>query len=308
MRPNMTPKDKIFLTVSIISFSFLLGMGMIERNYLRERNDGKPLVCASDAQICPDGSAVSRTIPSCTFEPCPVVSHATTTQTVSGQATATPVHGSGSGSICSMEAKICPDGTAVRRSGLKCEFATCENPPPATTRGTSGACSKDSDCALGYSCIDPSPIAREGYGNLMCWKNGSPRPICLSGETRIATPRGEKLVRDIIEGDIVLSVDNEGRVVSVPVRISAHTQAPFDHHVVDLILLDGRELIASPGHPLYDGRKLGSLNAGDTILGVSIISATLQKYTEQYTYDILPASDTGMYFANGILLRSTLTK
>ena len=107
---------------------------------------------------------------------------------------------------------------------------------------------------------------------------------------------------------MVVSVDKSGNTVLVPVRISAHTEAPPNHHVVDLVLADGRQLTASPGHPLDDGRKLGSLKAMDTIHGVQIISATLEKYTEQYTYDILPASDTGMYFANGILLRSTLTK
>ena len=28
---------------------------------------------------------------------------------------------------CTMEAKICPDGSAVGRSGLNCEFAPCPN-------------------------------------------------------------------------------------------------------------------------------------------------------------------------------------
>lgn len=29
---------------------------------------------------------------------------------------------------CTMEAKICPDGSAVGRTGPKCEFAACPNP------------------------------------------------------------------------------------------------------------------------------------------------------------------------------------
>lgn len=33
-------------------------------------------------------------------------------------------------SACTMEAKICPDGSAVGRSGPKCEFAPCPTPKP----------------------------------------------------------------------------------------------------------------------------------------------------------------------------------
>lgn len=32
---------------------------------------------------------------------------------------------------CTMEAKICPDGTAVGRTGPNCEFAACPDAPPA---------------------------------------------------------------------------------------------------------------------------------------------------------------------------------
>src|ERR1035437_886872 len=37
---------------------------------------------------------------------------------------------------CSVEAKICPDGTAVGRSGPNCEFTPC---PPATTTPTNAS-------------------------------------------------------------------------------------------------------------------------------------------------------------------------
>lgn len=38
------------------------------------------------------------------------------------------------GTACTMEAKICPDGTAVGRTGPKCEFAAC--PSPDATKAT----------------------------------------------------------------------------------------------------------------------------------------------------------------------------
>ena len=39
------------------------------------------------------------------------------------------------GVMCTMEAKLCPDGSYVGRSGPKCEFAAC---PTATTTSTGG--------------------------------------------------------------------------------------------------------------------------------------------------------------------------
>lgn len=307
MKPTMSNRDKIFLTTSIISFFFLMAMGMIERNYLAERNIARPVICQEDAQICPDGSAIMRVLPNCAFSPCPLVENSPTPP-ISGNATITPIHPGGTGSVCTMEAKICPDGSAVSRIGPKCEFAACPNPAPAPTSGTSGACTKDSDCATGYSCIDASPVTREGYENLRCWKNGAPRPICLSGETRIATPKGEVRVKDIVVGDMVWSQNSLGEKVAVPVLISAHAKVPKDHQVVELQLADGRALRASLGHPLADGRTLGIIKTGDRIDGTRVTLAKHVLYGEPYTYDILPLGDTGFYWADGILLDSTLKK
>lgn len=38
----------------------------------------------------------------------------------------------------------------------------------------------------------------------------------------------------------------------------------------------------------------------------TVISAELTAYTHDFTYDILPASDTGFYVAGGVLIASTL--
>jgi hypothetical protein len=107
-------------------------------------------------------------------------------------------------------------------------------------------------------------------------------------------------------GEVVWSINSRGEKIAVPVLIASHTEAPLDHHVVHLVLADGRELFVSPGHPVADGRTAGSLKKGDTLDGSIITQAALVLYGERYTYDILPDSDTDMYFANGILLQSTL--
>jgi len=71
-------------------------------------------------------------------------------------------------------------------------------------------------------------------------------------------------------------------------------------------LADGRELLASPGHKTADGRVLGSLAAGDRLDGSTIKLWELVPYSGDRTYDLLPAGATGAYWANGVLLGSTL--
>lgn len=82
-------------------------------------------VCTAEAMQCPDGSYVTRSRPSCEFDPCPRVFPTATaassaTPTASGSAKPAP-----SLKACTMDAKICPDGTSVGRTGPNCEFAPC---------------------------------------------------------------------------------------------------------------------------------------------------------------------------------------
>jgi hypothetical protein len=45
---------------------------------------------------------------------------------------------------------------------------------------------------------------------------------------------------------------------------------------------------------------------GDSLDGGIILSAERARYTGSATYDLLPAGETGFYWANGILIASTL--
>jgi hypothetical protein len=76
--------------------------------------------------------------------------------------------------------------------------------------------------------------------------------------------------------------------------------------LIDLQLADGRELFVSPNHPTYDGRIMTDLKVGETYDGSTVKSIEFIPYKYQFTYDILPDSQTGNYFANGILVGSTL--
>lgn len=131
-------------------------------------------------------------------------------------------------------------------------------------------------------------------------------PICLAGSTLIATPNGPVRVTDVRVGMLVWSASETGARIAEPVIATGSTPVPPEHLMVHLVLADGRELLASPGHRTADGRALGSLEAGDRLDGSTVVAWELVPYAGGRTYDILPAGATGHYWADGIELSSTL--
>jgi hypothetical protein len=133
-----------------------------------------------------------------------------------------------------------------------------------------------------------------------------PCPICLARGTRIATPSGEVPVEDIRVGMRVWSIDATGQRVAATVTLIGQSRVPSTHEVVRLELADGRIVRASPGHPMVDGRLIGTIHASDMVDGVTVVSATLEPYDGGSTFDLLTDSSTHAYVADGIPLGSTL--
>jgi hypothetical protein len=131
-------------------------------------------------------------------------------------------------------------------------------------------------------------------------------PICLAAGTLIATPSGPVPVEEIREGTIVWTAGAGGDPIASPVLLVSRTPAPLMHTMVHVRLDDGRSVVASPGHPTADGRPLGLLETGDVVDGTLIASVERVPYPGEYTYDLLPAGDTRSYWADGVLLGSTL--
>lgn len=131
-------------------------------------------------------------------------------------------------------------------------------------------------------------------------------PICLAGNTLIDTPSGSVLVKDLPIGRLIWTTDQAGRRVSGVVTKISKVTVPLTHQMVHLILNDGRELFVSARHPLTDGRNIGDLRLGDSYDNASVVSVQRVSYNESATYDVLPSGETGFYWANGILLGSTL--
>jgi hypothetical protein len=137
---------------------------------------------------------------------------------------------------------------------------------------------------------------------------GAPNcPICLAAATTIDTPGGPVRVTEVRVGMIVWTEAADGSRLAAPVVAVGSMAVPAGHMMVHLVLRDGRELLVSPGHKTRDGRALGALNQGDSVDGSTVVRWELVPYAGERTYDILPAGATGHYWANGILLSSTLS-
>lgn len=130
-------------------------------------------------------------------------------------------------------------------------------------------------------------------------------PICLAATSYIDTPAGPVRVTDLGVGQLVWTLDEEGRRVAAPVLDLGGMEAPAGHEVVRLTLEDGRSVTASPGHPLADGRPLGTLRPGDVVDGAAVRTVERLLYLGRM-YDLRPAGATGAYFVDGIALATTL--
>jgi hypothetical protein len=133
-------------------------------------------------------------------------------------------------------------------------------------------------------------------------------PICLAAGTWIDTPRGSVRVEDLRVGDQVWTANEAGERVEGVILQLGRVRAPASHRVIHVTLKDGRELWVSPGHPTADGQSLADLKPGNRLDGVEIAALEYVPYTGTFTYDVLPSGDTGFYWANKILIGSTLAR
>jgi hypothetical protein len=131
-------------------------------------------------------------------------------------------------------------------------------------------------------------------------------PICLTKGTMIDTPSGPVPVEQLRQGMPVWTIDSAGNRVAMPIILTAATPVPSSFMVVKIILEDGRTVSASPGHPSAAEKAIGDYKVGDILDGSLVVATGLVTYSEGSTYDILPDGGTGLYWANGILLLSTV--
>jgi hypothetical protein len=133
-----------------------------------------------------------------------------------------------------------------------------------------------------------------------------PCPICLSEDTLIDTPSGSIKVTELQEGMDVYTQDEFGKKITGKILKTGKTMVHQFDMMVHVVLDDSRELYVSFNHPLADGKLAGDLLEGQILDGSKIKIIEYVEYAGTHTYDILPSGPTGFYWADGILMKSTL--
>jgi hypothetical protein len=150
-------------------------------------------------------------------------------------------------------------------------------------------------CGRSVKCVDGFWVWTSGYQHCA---------VCASPDTPIATPDGERPIAELRVGDLVYSVDHDA---IRPVAIAQVNRTPVtSHRVVRVTVSGGRVLEISGPHPTADGRSFADLGPDSDLDGTPVESVEVVPYRHHFTYDILPASDSGTYFAAGMRIGSTL--
>ena len=136
---------------------------------------------------------------------------------------------------------------------------------------------------------------------------GSSCGSCLSPYTLISTPKGQVKVKNLKVGDVVYTQTKAGKKISMPIIKKSKVKVTSLHKMVYLNFSNGNDLIASPDHPATRAKKIRELFPSEAYDQTKINSVSLINYDHSHTYDILPDGDTGYYWANNILIGSTLT-
>ncbi|GEM_PF-6874759 len=139
---------------------------------------------------------------------------------------------------------------------------------------------------------------------------GTPnRCKCLPASAQILTSLGNVPIDLLKKGDKVITVNLKGDKIEMPIKITNKVEVIGKHNMVLIELKDGRKIQVTPGHPsVVDNKNLSDFVLGDKLDGSSIVKISEIAYAENFTYDILPEGETGFYWADGILIGSTLMR
>ena len=196
----------------------------------------------------------------------------------------------GNGTPCSCGTLVCSQSDCCRVEEKQLGYQCVQNcGPPVVTL--------DNQEPTTYSCLGPDAAASRS--RIGC-------PICLASNTMIATPNGDIVVTALVPGMQVWTEDKDGKRVAASIVRVSRTPVTSTHQVIHLVLSDGREVWASPNHPTTDGREMKDLRPGFSYDDALVTKSESILYWDEATYDLLPSGDTGYYWANGILMGSTL--
>ena len=207
-------------------------------------------------------------------------------------------------------------GGSSGAGGAACGTTTCGAGQICITGRCAGCCDLPPECipvpsgctgALDCGCFTTDPCGGcttcQGVtaGAIVC---GNCRCRCAAAWSPVATPDGPRRIADLQVGDPVHTIDHGVRVVAPIARVN---RRPVSRHaLVRVTLASGGVVEMSGGHPTAGGARFDALSVGQRLGAAEIVSLETVPYDEPFTYDILPASDTGTYFVDDTLVGSTL--
>lgn len=223
--------------------------------------------------------------------------HSNYSQRVYGINYAFPQVVSGSGKYFVIE--TCPDGTIVFHAG----WFGSSTIPLKKWQNDKGILEVALERA--YNCPKiHSWRYRPSEGSSSDYEGRGP---CLPGYVIIDTPNGQTPIKNLKVEDFIWTTNTfNGHKIKSKITQKCRRPVSQDYKIVHFMVSDGRELFASAYHPTIDGKPVISLRKGQLFDGSLVSSITIIPYKGKYTYDILPEGDTGGYWANNILLGSTL--
>ena len=198
----------------------------------------------------------------------------------------------------------CPAFSITRREHrpLVCASVTAET--GCAERGRclkmDGTCCDDREARL--------VVPTGSLGNMYCGSPGQfcSRCKCLPGDAHIATPDGDRKIRELATGDRIWSEARDGSRIAVVIVETVTVPAPPGHRFLEIALEDGRVVRGSPTHPTADGTPLEALTVGAPFEGSRVSSVRRLPQPVATTHDVLPAGETGIYWVDGVRLRTTI--
>ena len=128
---------------------------------------------------------------------------------------------------CTMEAKLCPDGSAVGRTGPNCEFAPCPKVEKTESSGIQGKVLLGPICPVMREPPEEQCADRLFETDLVLTTSDGARIVKrfssdAKGEFRVSLPPGFYLIRSAPGGPIMQSCF-KGEVIEVRINVYAET-------------------------------------------------------------------------------------
>lgn len=128
---------------------------------------------------------------------------------------------------------------------------------------------------------------------------------CFTSNTEIETLTGKVKIKDIILGTEIWSLNSNGkRVISKVIKTSKSITNNTEMAV--LTLDNEQKLTGTSNHPIFNKSTLGLIKTGESFENIKITNTSTYTSNNEEVFDILPNTDTCVYFANGIPVLSSL--